>query len=55
MKEKEEKVHEWKCERCGARLPRRGRVWKWRYQKWDKRKPSGYYCDACADSIGYWP
>ena len=40
----------WKCERCGKALPKTGYVWKWRYQKWDNSKNSGYYCDNCADA-----
>ncbi|MBA7636574.1 hypothetical protein ES703_44195 [subsurface metagenome] len=41
----------WKCS-CGAKLPKTGRVWRWRYSKWlqkGKPKSSGYYCDYCAD------
>ncbi len=43
-------MNNWRCTRCGHTLPRMGRVWQWRYQKHDPRRPtSGYLCDPCAD------
>jgi hypothetical protein len=45
----------WKCVGCGKALPKKGRVWKWRYDKFlwyisehPEAKNSGYYCDSCA-------
>lgn len=54
-------TNNWRCCKCGARLPKGGRgqygqVWRWRYQKYirnntGKENPrSGLYCDSCADA-----
>jgi len=47
----------WRCCKCGAKLPKGGKgqygqVWRWRYQKFLRgdRKRSGLYCDSCADA-----
>lgn len=46
----------WKCS-CGRKLPTRGRVWNWRWNKFkqdcrskDEDTFCGYYCDPCADA-----
>lgn len=45
----------WKCD-CGTKLPRRGFVWKSRYNDFLSRNrfsviiKCGYYCDDCADN-----
>ena len=45
----------WHCA-CGARLPKRGRLWRHRFDRWllDQRLNAdaycGYRCDACADA-----
>jgi hypothetical protein len=47
----------WFCEHCGRALPKYGKVWLWRYQRYlNKVKRlcdglhSGYFCDPCADA-----
>jgi hypothetical protein len=47
----------WKCANCGKALPQKGKVWKWRYEKYllsFSKNPNiencGYYCDDCAYS-----
>lgn len=42
----------WRCYGCDAPLPRSGKVWRWRWRKWQQsgRPDSGLYCDYCADA-----
>lgn len=53
----------WLCERCKEKLPRRGRLWTRRFERFlddnffKGRRDTphcGYCCDPCADSREYW-
>lgn len=44
---------EWKCCHCGKPLPKKGFVWKHRYQNWLKfgHNTGSYYCDDCVGAL----